>query len=86
MNRTDTTRLPRIVATAAHPLAVPTPRRPPRWRAIAAAVLLFAVGVAVAFYAGHALAWTQQPVVTVTYIDPVTLTGTDAGLVTEPAR
>lgn len=97
-HRTDTIRLPRIVATASAPLTPPA-RRP--WRAVAVVVVLFAVALAAVVAVGRALAWTEQPAtpatpVLVTDLDPDALAdladlasqhdGTDAGLITEPAR
>lgn len=96
MNRTDTIQLPRIVATASAPLT-PQVRRP--WRAVAV-VVMFAVALAAVVAVGRSLAWTEQPAtsppVHVTDLDPDALAdiadlasqhgGTDAGLITEPAR
>lgn len=96
MNRTDTVLLPRIVATASAPLERPAltlvaTRR--RWLALL--LLTLAVGASLAVVAGRAVAWhPASPVVEQTgpAVLPLELpcchelAGTDAGLITEPAR
>lgn len=93
MHRTDTIALPRIVATAAHPLT-PTRRRP-RWLAVVV-LALFALALVGTITAARAIAWAEPAPdagpAYVTDIAPDALadladlasqhSGTDAGIVT----
>jgi formate hydrogenlyase subunit 3/multisubunit Na+/H+ antiporter MnhD subunit len=93
MNRTDTLELPRIVATSSAPLV--TLAAPPR-RWLALLLVTLAIGATLAVIAGHSLAYRTETPVVVEVGDPdrladiadraAQLTGTDAGLITEPAR